>query len=80
MLAANSIARVLPRKQRPLLPQTIGSHNRVCAFFQNREEEYKLLVVATREGLPDRDRHDGRGPKQTIASQSKREPQWERLS
>ena len=29
----------------------MGPHNHVCAFFQNREEEYKLLLPFIAEGF-----------------------------
>src|SRR5262245_57814946 len=34
-----------------LAGSTMGPHNHVCAFFQNREEEYKLLLPFIAEGF-----------------------------
>ena len=40
-----------PRQPARLAGSTMGAHNHVCAFFQNREEEYELLLPFITEGF-----------------------------
>lgn len=40
-----------PRQPARLAGSAMGPHNHVCAFFQNREEEYELLLPFITEGF-----------------------------